>query len=39
VLGFVSHDWLKRDSGNFPIEETMKREDLAVLVVETNKDA
>jgi hypothetical protein len=38
VIGFASHEWLKRTSGSFKVEDTMRREDLAVLAIETNKD-
>ena len=38
VIGFASHEWLRRTSGNFRIEDTMSREDLAVIAVETGKD-
>ena len=35
VVGFASHDWLKRQpSMKFKIEQAMCREDLAVLVVD-----
>lgn len=39
IVGFASHEWLKRaSSGSLKIEDTMRREDLAVLAVETGKD-
>lgn len=40
IVGFASHEWLKRrSSGSLKIEDTMRLEDLAVLAVETSKDS
>jgi len=40
IVGFAQHDWLKRQPNqSLKIEDTMCREDLAVLAVESSKEA
>jgi hypothetical protein len=38
VIGFSAHEWLRRSSGSYEIENTMRREDFAVLAVDLQKD-